>query len=68
VKKSDLLRAIQREIRRHDFNYFVDQSPSLEAEAFVADPHNWPTYEPDVARWCLTCGFVHAVNPAWLIG
>jgi hypothetical protein len=28
VKKSDLLRALQQEIRRHDFNYFVDQPPS----------------------------------------
>ena len=39
-----------------------------EAEAFIANPRNWPTYQPDVARWCLTCGFVHAVNPAWFIG
>jgi hypothetical protein len=29
VKKSDLLRALQQEIRRHDFNYFVDQPPSI---------------------------------------
>jgi hypothetical protein len=29
VKKSELLRALQQEIRRHDFNYFVDQPPSI---------------------------------------
>jgi hypothetical protein len=29
VQKSALLRAIQQEIRRHDFNYFVDQPPSI---------------------------------------
>jgi len=29
VKKSELLRALQQEIRRHDFNYFVDQPPSV---------------------------------------
>ena len=39
-----------------------------EAEAFIADPRNWPIYKPDVARWCLTCGFVHAINPAWFVG
>ena len=39
-----------------------------EAETFIRDPANWPTYQPDVARWCLTCGFVHAINPAWFIG
>jgi len=26
VKKSELLRALQKEIRRHDFNYFVDSA------------------------------------------
>ena len=29
MKKSALLRALQQEIRRHDFNYFVDQPPSI---------------------------------------
>jgi hypothetical protein len=29
VKKSELLKALQQEIRRHDFNYFVDQPPSI---------------------------------------
>jgi hypothetical protein len=29
VKKSVLLRAIQQEILRHDFNYFVEQPPSI---------------------------------------
>ncbi len=29
MKKSDLLRALQKEILRHDFNYFVDQPPSV---------------------------------------
>jgi hypothetical protein len=29
MQKSILLRAIQQEIRRHDFNYFVDQPPSI---------------------------------------
>jgi hypothetical protein len=29
VQKSALLRALQSEIRRHDFNYFVDQPPSV---------------------------------------
>jgi hypothetical protein len=29
VKKSALLRALQQEIRRHNFNYFVDQPPSI---------------------------------------
>jgi hypothetical protein len=29
VKKSVLLRALQQEIRRHDFNYFVDSPPSV---------------------------------------
>jgi hypothetical protein len=28
VKKSELLHAIQQEIRRHDFSHFVDQPPS----------------------------------------
>jgi hypothetical protein len=29
VKKSALLRALQQEIRRHDFSYFVDNPPSI---------------------------------------
>jgi hypothetical protein len=29
MQKSALLRALQQEIRRHDFNYFVDQPPSV---------------------------------------
>ena len=29
VKKSELLRALQQEIRRHDFSCFVDQPPSV---------------------------------------
>jgi hypothetical protein len=29
VKKSDLLRALQQEIRRHDFSCFVDEPPSI---------------------------------------
>lgn len=29
MKKSALLRALQQEIRRHNFNYFVDQPPSI---------------------------------------
>src|SRR6267143_7246649 len=29
MKKSVLLRALQQEIRRHDFNYFIDEPPSI---------------------------------------
>ena len=29
MKKTDLLRALQTEIRRHDFSTFVDQQPSI---------------------------------------
>jgi hypothetical protein len=29
MQKSALLRALQQEIRRHGFNYFVDQPPSV---------------------------------------
>ncbi len=29
MKKSVLLRALQQEIRRHDFNYFVHEPPSI---------------------------------------
>jgi len=29
MQKSTLLRAIQQEIHRHDFSYFVDQPPSV---------------------------------------
>ncbi len=29
MQKSVLLRALQQEIRRHDFGYFVDQPPSV---------------------------------------
>jgi len=29
VQKSNLLAAIQREIQRHDFSYFVDEPPSV---------------------------------------
>ncbi len=29
MKKSVLLRALQQEIRRHDFSCFVDQPPSI---------------------------------------
>ncbi len=29
MQKSDLLRAIQPEIRRHDFSHFVDEPPSI---------------------------------------
>jgi hypothetical protein len=29
VLKSDLLSALQAEIRRHDFSYFVDEPPSI---------------------------------------
>jgi hypothetical protein len=27
--KSELLRLLQQEIRRHDFSYFIDQPPSV---------------------------------------
>ena len=29
MKKSELLRALQQEIRRHDFNYFVLDPPTM---------------------------------------
>jgi hypothetical protein len=29
MQKSTVLRAIQQEILRHDFNYFVDEPPSI---------------------------------------
>jgi hypothetical protein len=29
MQKSALLRALQQEIRRHDFNYFIDEPPSI---------------------------------------
>jgi hypothetical protein len=29
MHKTVLLRELQQEIRRHDFNYFVDQPPSI---------------------------------------
>jgi len=29
VQKSELLRALQQEILRHDFSYFVDEPPSI---------------------------------------
>jgi hypothetical protein len=29
MQKSDLLRAIQQEIRRHDFSHFVNNPPSV---------------------------------------
>ena len=29
MQKSVLLRALQQEIRRHDFNYFVHEPPSM---------------------------------------
>jgi hypothetical protein len=29
MQKSTLLRALQQEIRRHDFNYFVHEPPSI---------------------------------------
>ena len=29
VKKSELLRALQQEIRRHHFNYFIHEPPSI---------------------------------------
>ncbi len=29
MKKSELVRALQQEIRRHDFNYFVHEPPSI---------------------------------------
>jgi hypothetical protein len=29
VKKSELLKALQQEIRRHDFNYFVEEPPLI---------------------------------------
>ncbi len=29
MQKSALLRALQLEIRRHDFNYFFDEPPSV---------------------------------------
>jgi hypothetical protein len=29
VKKSELLHAIQQEMRRHDFSHFVDEPPSV---------------------------------------
>ena len=29
MQKSVLLRALQQEIRRHDFSYFIDEPPSI---------------------------------------
>jgi hypothetical protein len=38
VKKSELLRALQHEIRRHDFNYFIDEPPAIAGEESACRP------------------------------
>ncbi len=39
MKKSELLRALQQEIRRHDFNYFVLDPPTIaQREKGVVEP------------------------------
>jgi len=37
-----------------------------EAEAFAADPTNWPTYQGDIAHLCTKCGFWHLSRVEWL--
>jgi hypothetical protein len=38
-----------------------------EAEAFAADPANWPTYRGDIPMLCAVCDFYHLNRPEWLL-
>jgi hypothetical protein len=37
-----------------------------EAEAFAADPANWPVYKGDIAHHCHKCFRWHLSRPEWL--
>jgi hypothetical protein len=38
-----------------------------EAEAFAADPSNWPVYRGDIAHLCHKCWRYHLSRPEWLV-
>jgi hypothetical protein len=38
-----------------------------QAEAFAADPANWPVYKGDVAHRCSKCLYWHLSRPEWLV-
>ncbi len=57
MKKSVLLRALQQEIRRHDFNYFVQEpaynrpgwkrcSRTWMSDVFEENQHDAPVFRP----------------------
>ena len=51
--------------KRASGSYRAYFSTKEDAEAFAADPTNWPTYQGDVAHRC-HCGFWHLSRVEWL--
>jgi hypothetical protein len=44
--------------------YFLSREA---AEAFAADPANWPVYKGDIAHLCHKCGRWHLSRVEWLV-
>jgi hypothetical protein len=51
--------------RRKSGNFRAYFRTRENAEAYAADPANWPTYQGDVAHLC-HCGFWHLSKLEWL--
>jgi hypothetical protein len=53
--------------RRASGSFRVYFASKEAAEAFAADPKNWPTYQGDVAHRCHKCFRWHLSRPEWLV-
>lgn len=53
--------------RRLSGNFRAYFSTKEEAEAFAADPANWPVYKGDIAHLCGKCGRWHLSRVEWLV-
>jgi hypothetical protein len=59
---------MEREPCRRSDGTFRAHFPSREAaEAFAADPQNWPVYKGDIAHFCGKCGRWHLSRIEWLV-
>jgi hypothetical protein len=52
--------------RRPSGNFRAHFHTRESAEAFAADPANWPVYENDIAHLCQKCRYWHLSRVEWL--
>jgi len=61
----DLEKSMKR-CKRTDGSYRAAFETREQAEAFAADPQNWPMYQGDLAHHCRLCSWWHLSKASWL--